>query len=117
MEQKQKQSTENFIKDIRRKSRRLFSSEQKLIIVMEAQRGENSVTEICRKHGLSQATFYKWTKECMEAGKKRLAGDTVREASSDEVSDLRSENRDLKELVANLLLQNNHLKKSIAALG
>ena len=112
MEQKQKQSTENFIKDIRRKSRRLFSSEQKLIIVMEAQRGENSVTEICRKHGISQATFYKWNKEFMEAGKKRLAGDTVREASSDEVSDLRSENRDLKELVATLLLQNNHLKKN-----
>ena len=84
---------------------------------MEAQRGENSVTEICRKHGISQATFYKWNKEFMEAGKKRLAGDTVREASSDEVSDLRSENGDLKELVATLLLQNNHLKKSIAALG
>ena len=112
MEQKQKQSTENFIKDIRRKSRRLFSSEQKLNIVMEAQRGENSVTEICRKHGISQATFYKWNKEFMEAGKKRLAGDTLREASSVEVSDLRSENRDLKELVAKLLLQKNYLKKS-----
>ena len=113
----QKQFTENFIKDIRRKSRRLFSSEQKLIIVMEAQRGENSVTEICRKHGISQATFYKWNNEFMEAGKKRLAGDTVREPSSDEESDLRSENRDLMELLANLLLQNNHLKKSIAALS
>ena len=117
MEQKQKQSTENFIKDIRRKSRRLFSSEQKLIILMEAKRGERSVTDICCKHCISQATFYKWNKEFMEAGKKRLAGDTVREASSDEVSDLRTENRDLKELVATLLLQNNHLKKSIAALG
>ncbi len=117
MEQRQKQTTESFIKDIRRKSRRLFSSEQKLIIAMEAQRGENSVTEICRKHGISQATFYKWNKEFMEAGKKRLAGDTVREASTDEVMDLRNENRDLKELVANLLLQNNHLKKSKAALG
>lgn len=117
MEQKQKQSTENFIKDIRRKSRRLFSSEQKLIIVMEAQRGENSVTEICRKHGISQATFYKWNKEFMEAGKKRLAGDTVREASSDEVADLRNENRDLKELVAELSLQNKLLKKGLAELG
>ena len=90
MEQKPKKSTENFIKEIRRKTRRHFSSEQMLVIVMEAQRGENSITELCRKHGISQATFYKWNKEFMEAGKKRLAEDTVREASSDEVSDLRS---------------------------
>jgi len=117
MEQKQKQSTENFIKDIRRKSRRLFSSEQKLIIVMEAQRGENSVTEICRKHGISQATFYKWNKEFMEAGKKRLSGDTTREATSDEVAELRRLNKELKELVADLLLDNNILKKSIDRLA
>ena len=117
MEQKSKQSTENFIKEIRRKSRRLFSSEQKFIIVMEAQRGENSVTEICRKHRISQATFYKWNKEFMEAGKRRLAGDTIREASSDEVTELRNENKDLKELVAELVLQNKILKKSIAELG
>jgi transposase len=117
MEQKPKQSTENFIKDIRRKSRRLFSSEQKLIIVMEAQRGENSVTEICRKHGISQATFYKWNKEFMEAGKKRLSGDTTREATSDEVAELRRLNKELKELVADLLLDNNILKKSIDRLA
>lgn len=116
MEQKHKQSTENFIKDIRRKTRRLFSSEQKLMIVMEAQRGEQSVAELCRKHAISQSMFYKWNKEFMEAGKKRLAGDTAREATSDEVSDLRKENNALKELVAELSLQNRNLKKSLLEL-
>jgi transposase len=111
MEQKPKQSTENFIKEIRRKTRRLFSSEQKLVIVMEAQRGEYSIAELCRKHGISQATFYKWNKEFMEAGKKRLSGDTTREATSDEVAELRRLNKELKELVADLLLDNNILKK------
>ena len=96
---------------------KVFGSEQNFQIVMETMRAELSVFEICRKYSISDTQFYKWNKEFMEAGKKRLAGDTVREASSDEVSDLRSENRDLKELVATLLLQNNHLKKSIAALG
>ena len=68
MENKSKQSTENFIKDIRRRTRRVFSSEQKIMIVMEAQRGEHSVAELCRKHAISQAMFYKWNKEFMEAG-------------------------------------------------
>ena len=117
MKTQKKQTTENFIKEIRRKTKRIFSSEQKIQIVMEALRAEMSVAELCRKYGIHESSFYKWNKEFLEAGKKRLAGDTVREASSDEVSDLRSENRDLKELVATLLLQNNHLKKSIAALG
>lgn len=83
----QKQSTENFIKDVRRKTRRLFSSEQKILIVMEALRGEISTAEICRKHGINQALFYKWNKEFMEAGKKRLSGDTTRQATSDGVSE------------------------------
>lgn len=105
MEKSAKQSTENFIKDIRRRTRRLFSSEQKIMIVMEAQRGEQSVAEIRRKHAITQALFYKWNKEFMEAGKKRLAGDTAREATSDEVADLRKENQRLKEVVADLLLR------------
>ena len=117
MEQKPKQSTENFIKEIRRKTRRLFSSEQKLVIVMEAQRGEYSIAELCRKHGISQATFYKWNKEFMEAGKKRLSGDTTREATSDEVAELRNKNKELKELVADLLLENNILKKKYRQAG
>jgi len=113
---KRKQSTENFIKDVRRKTRRLFSSEQKILIVMEALRGEHSVSEICRKHSITPGMFYKWNKEFMEAGKKRLAGDTKREATSDEVSDLRKENQQLKELVADLLIQQTILKKSLAML-
>ena len=112
----QKQSTENFIKDIRRKTRRLFSSEQKILIVMEALRGESSSAEICRKHGIAQSLFYKWNKEFMEAGKKRLNGDTTREATSDEVADLRKENQQLKEMLADLMLQNYIVKKSLGNL-
>ncbi len=105
MEKKVRQSTENFIKEIRRKTRRNFSSEQKSMIVMEAQRGESSVTEICRKHAIAQSVFYKWNNGFMEAGKKRLAGDTAREASSDEIADLRKESQRLKEMVADLMLR------------
>jgi transposase len=113
----QKQSTENFIKDIRRKTRRLFSSEQKILIVMEALRGESSSTEICRKHGIAQSLFYKWNKEFMEAGKKRLNGDTTRDATSDEVADLRKENQQLKVMLADLMLENHIVKKSLGNLG
>jgi transposase len=101
----QKKSAENFIKDIRRKTRRLFSSEQKITIVMEALRGEDSIAEICRKYGITQSLFYKWNKEFMEAGKKRLNGDTTRQATSDEVTELRKENQRLKEMVADLMLR------------
>src|SRR5215217_9587627 len=99
----QKQTPENFIKDIRRKTRKLYSSEQKILIVMEALRGEESVAAICRKHGIAESMFYKWNKEFLEAGKKRLAGDTTREATSDEVAELRKENHKLKEIVADLM--------------
>ena len=111
-----KQSTENFIKDIRRKTRKLYSSEQKILIVMEALRGESSVAEICRKHGIVESMFYKWNKEFMEAGKKRLAGDTTREATSDEVTELRKENQRLKEMVADLMLRYDIVKKSLTIL-
>ena len=112
----QKQSTENFIKEIRRKSRKLYSSEQKILIVMEALRGEESVAAICRKHGIAESMFYKWNKEFMEAGKKRLAGDTTREATPDEVADLRKENQRLKEMVADLMLRYDIVKKSLTIL-
>lgn len=79
---------------------------------MEAQRGEHSVAELCRKHAISQAMFYKWNKEFMEAGKKRLAGDTAREATSDEVADLRKENQKLKEMIADLMLRYTIVKKT-----
>jgi transposase len=109
----QKQSTENSIKDIRRKTRKLYSSEQKILIVMEALRGEESVAAICRKHGIVESVFYKWNKEFLEAGKKRLAGDTTREATSDEVTALRKENQKLKEMVADLMLRYDIVKKSL----
>jgi transposase len=116
METRKKQTTENFIKEIRRKTKRIFSSEQKITIVMEALRAETSVAELCRKHSIHQAQFYKWNKEFMEAGKKRLAGDTTRDATKDEVNDLRSENSKLKEMVADLALRYDIVKKSLNGL-
>ena len=80
---------------------------------MEALRGENSTAEICRKHGITQSLFYKWNKEFMEAGKKRLNGDTTRQATSDEVNDLRKENQQLKEMLAEMMLQHYIVKKSL----
>lgn len=113
METKKKQSAENYIKEIRNKTRRLFTSEQKILIVMEALRAETSVAELCRKQGIQESTFYKWNKEFLEAGKKRLSGDTVREATSGEVAELRKENQRLKELVADLVLRYDVVKKSL----
>ena len=112
----QKQTPENFVKDVRRKARRIFSSEQKILIV-PALRGEDSVAAICRKHGIAESVFYKWNKEFLEAGKKRLSGDTTREATSDEVAELRKENQKLKEMVADLMLRYDIVKKSLEYLG
>lgn len=108
-----KQSTESLVRDIRKKTKRMFSSEQKILIVMEGIRGESSVAEICRKHGIHQTVFYRWNKQFLEAGKKRLAGDMVREATSDEVAELRKENQRLKEMVADLMLRYDIVKKSL----
>lgn len=116
METKKKQTPENYIKEIRRKTRRIFTSEQKITIVMEALRAENSVAEICRKYAIQEGQFYKWNKEFLEAGKKRLSGDTTREATSDEVIDLRKENARLKEMVADLVLRYDIVKKSLSAM-
>ena len=116
METPKKQTTENFIKEIRRKTKRVFSSEQNITIVMEALRAETSVAEICRKYSIHQAQFYKWNKEFLEAGKKRLAGDTTRDATKDEVNDLRNENAKLKEMVADLMLRYDIVKKSLNGL-
>ncbi|MFI5154266.1 MAG: IS3 family transposase [Chitinophagales bacterium] len=117
METSQKQSTENFVKEVRRKTRRVFTSEQKILIVMEAMRGESSIASICRKYGISNALFYKWNKEFMEAGKKRLHGDTERQATSDEVTELRKENLRLKEMVADLMLKLRYRKKKLEHAG
>ena len=108
---------EKAVRDIRRATRRRFSAEEKIRIVIGGLRGEDSIAELCRREGINQNLYYRWSKEFMEAGKKRLAGDTAREATSDEVKDLRREAVALKEVVAELILENRLLKKSMTGVG
>ena len=106
-------NTEKPVKDIRRKTRRKFSSEEKIRIVLDGLRGEYSIAELCRREGINHNLYYRWSKDFLEAGKKRLSGDTIREASTDEVVDLKKENANLKQAVAELYLRNDWLKKSL----
>ena len=99
------------VREIRRKTRRKFSAEEKIRIVLEGLRGEDSIAELCRREGISPNLYYNWSKEFLEAGKRRLQGDTKRQATSPEVGGLREENSRLKELVADLSLRNAVLKK------
>ena len=108
---------ERVVKDIRRATRRQFSAEEKIRIVLDGLRGDASIAELCRKEGIAQSLYYVWSKEFLEAGKRRLAGDTARAATTDEVKDLRREAGALKEVVADLTLENRLLKKSILADG
>lgn len=101
------------VKDIKRQTRRRFSAEEKIRIVLSGLRGEDSIAELCRQEGIAQSQYYSWSKEFMEAGKKRLAGDTMREANTGEVKGLRKEARDLKEVVAEQALELRLLKKSM----
>jgi transposase len=117
MPAKKKQSSEATVREIRRRARRRFSAEEKIRIVLEGLRGEDSIAALCRREGTAANLYYRWSKEFLEAGKKRLNGDTVREATSDEVKVLRSENRELKEVVAEMTLKNRALKKSLTGLG
>ena len=112
-----KAPAEQVVKDIRRQTRRHFSAEDKIRIVLDGLRGEDSIAELCRKEGIAQSLYYTWSKEFMEAGKRRLAGDTARAATTGEVQDLRREASALKECVADLTLENRLLKKSILADG
>ena len=91
-------SAEKMVRDIRRATSKDCSSEEKIRIVLDGLRGEDSIAELCRREGISQGIYYKWSKDFMEAGKKRLAGDTARAANTDEVKDLRREARNLKKL-------------------
>jgi transposase len=106
------QAAEKAVRDIKRATRRHFSAEDKIRIVIAGLRGEDSVAELCRKEGIHQNLYYRWSKEFLEAGKKRLAGDTAREATSEEVKGLRAEARQLKEALAEVTLENRLLKKS-----
>ena len=107
----QQRTSESLLKDIRRNTKRIFTSEQKVLIVMEGICGEQSIAELCRKYGISDSTYYKWNKEFIEAGKARLDGDTIREATSDEVKELRQENIRLKEALAGLVVRYDVVKK------
>ena len=112
-----KRSAEKTVRDIRRATRRHYSAEEKIRIVLEGLRGEDSIAELCRREGINSNVYYRWSKEFLEAGKKRLSGDTAREATSDEVRQLRSEATDLKETLAELLMENRLLKKSVIGGG
>jgi transposase len=101
------------VRNIRRNSRKKYSGEEKIRIVLEGLRGEDTVAELCRREGISESVYYRWSKEFLEAGKQRLVGNTKRQATSDDVAGLRRENEQLKQLVAELALKNRVLKKSV----
>ena len=110
-------TSDKVVKDIRRATRKQYSAEEKIRIVLDGLRGEDSIAELCRREGIHQNLYYRWSKEFLEAGKKRLAGDTAREATSEEVKGLRREAVQLKEVVAELTLENRLLKKSMTGDG
>jgi transposase len=112
-----KTSAEKVIKDIRRVTRKQYSAEEKIRIVLEGLRGEETIAALCRREGIAESLYYNWSKEFLEAGKKRLAGDTARAATSDEVKQLRREARDLKEVVAEQTLELRLLKKNMIGDG
>jgi transposase len=120
MRQKSKSSTsgaEQTVRDIRRRTRKQYSAEEKIRIVLTGLRGEESIAELCRREGIAEGLYYSWSKEFLEAGKKRLSGDTARQASSGEVKALRAEARSLKEALAEQMLENRLLKKSMSGDG
>ena len=110
-------AAERTVRDIRRKTRKQYSAEEKIRIVLSGLRGEDSIAELCRREGIAESLYYSWSKEFLEAGKKRLSGDTARQASSGEVKELRHEMRDLKEALAEQVLENRLLKKSMTGAG
>ena len=112
-----KEPAEKVVRDIRRKTRKQYSAEEKIRIVLEGLRGEDSIAELCRRERIADSLYYKWSKEFLEAGKRRLTGDTSRAATTDEVRDLRQEARELKEVVAEQALELRLLKKSMIADG
>jgi transposase len=109
--------SERLVKSIRRATRKQYSAEEKIRIVLDGLRGESSIAELCRREGIAEGLYYSWSKEFLEAGKRRLAGDTARAATSSEVTDLRREARTLKEVVAEQALELRLLKKSMIADG
>jgi transposase len=113
MRSESNRSPEAVVREIRRKTRRKFTPEEKIRIVLEGLKGEESISEICRREGITSSLYYRWSKAFLEAGKKRLKGDTEREATTLQVTSLRQENVELKQLVAELSLKNRILKRSV----
>ena len=116
MRAKKKREPESIIREIKRKTRRKFSAEEKIRIVLEGLKGDESIADLCRREGIHPTNFYKWSKDFLEAGKRRLDGDTIREADSTEVNEIKTENESLKQLVAELSLKNRVLKKTLKGL-
>ena len=116
MKPKTNKNPESVVREIKRKTRLKFNSEEKIRIILEGLKGEDSIAAICRREGIAPSLYYKWSKTFLQAGKRRLKGDTIREANSDEVTELRRENDQLKQLVAELSLKNRVLKKSLNGL-
>ena len=116
MRPKTQSSPESVVRQIKRNTRRKITAEEKIRIVLEGLKGEESIAEICRREGIAPSMYYKWSKGFLEAGKRQLNGDTKREATSDDVAQLRQENEQLKQLVAELSLSNRILKKSLSGL-
>jgi transposase len=112
-----KTPSEKIVRDIRRATRKHYSAEEKIRIVLDGLRGESSISELCRREGIAESLYYSWSKEFLEAGKRRLAGDTERAATNPEVKELRRETRELKEVVAEQALELRLLKKSMIADG
>jgi transposase len=109
-------SPESIVREIKRQTRRKFTAEEKIRIVLDGLRGEAGITDLCRKEGIHPTMYYKWSKAFLEAGKRQLNGDIIREAGSEEVKELRTENDSLKMLVAELTLRNRTLKKTLQGL-
>jgi transposase len=116
MTKEKNHNPESVVREIRRKTRKKYSSEEKIRIVLEGLKGEESIAAICRREGIVPNLYYRWSKDFLEAGKKRLQGDTVREANNAEVTGIKQENEQLKQLVAELSLKNRVLKKSLNGL-
>ena len=112
-----KDAADKLVKNIRRKTAWRYSAEEKIRIVLAGLRGEESIAALCRREGIAESLYYKWSKEFLEAGKRQLSGDTARQATASEVKELRSEALSLKECVADLTLENRLLKKSMIGDG
>ena len=105
--------SKNVVAQIKKATRRKFSADEKIRIVLEGLRGEISISELCRREGIAASIYYKWSKGFLEAGKNGLTKDTLRDATSDEVKRLKAENQQLKESLADSILETQRYKKSL----